>query len=123
MRDAVDDDGVAGGFGHGDSAEVDEFGGDAFDFEGVDLVYEGAGEGVLHAEEDADFFHACTFLEKNFVVFLYRYVCSIRCHHGQSWPVWSPQTSRRQGMFFERRICAKCSLSPRHMSSSPVARM
>ena len=56
MRDAIDDDGVAGGFGHGDSAETDELGVDALDLVGVNLVDEGAGEGVLHAEEDAYFF-------------------------------------------------------------------
>ena len=58
MGDAVDDDGVAGGAVEADSAGLNELGLNARDVAVVDVLDEGAGKAVLHAEQDADLLHA-----------------------------------------------------------------
>ena len=57
VRDAIDDDGVAGRLGHRDAADVDEFGCDAVDLHRVDAVDEGAGKGIFHSKENTDLLH------------------------------------------------------------------
>ena len=57
VRDAIDDDGVAGRFGHADTADVDELGLNSFDLHGVDFVDEGAGKGIFHSKQNTDLLH------------------------------------------------------------------
>jgi len=51
----------------------------------------------------------------------YKYACAILCHHDQSCPALSPQTSSRTGICLARRIAASRSLSFQHGSWTPVA--
>ena len=86
LRDAVDDDAIAAGFGHLHAAELDELGGHALDLHVVDLFHQRWRKSIFHAEHDADFFHGCLTLYE-------KYFTAILCHRGQSCLELSPQTS------------------------------
>ena len=64
VRDAVDDDGVARRSVEVDGAGLDEFRLDAFDVARVDVLDQCAGKAVLHAEQNADLFHAAALRPK-----------------------------------------------------------
>ena len=57
MRDAVDDDGIAGGGGHVDAADADELSLNAFDLHRVDAINERAGKGIFHSEQNTNLLH------------------------------------------------------------------
>jgi predicted N-acetyltransferase YhbS len=58
VGDAVDDDGVGRGLVEEHGAGFDEFGVDAVDVTGVNVLHERTGKAVFHAEQDADLLHA-----------------------------------------------------------------
>ena len=58
VRDAVDDRRVPGRTVHLHGAGVDKLGLNAIDIARVDVLHQRAWKAVLHAEQNADFFHA-----------------------------------------------------------------
>ena len=58
VRDAVDDHRVAGRTVQLHGAGLDKLGLNAIDVARVDVLHQRAGKAVLHAEQNADFFHA-----------------------------------------------------------------
>jgi len=58
VRDAVDDDGVVCGLVEVNGAGLNEFGGNAVDIAGIDVLHERARKAVFHSEQNADLFHA-----------------------------------------------------------------
>ena len=57
VRDAVDDDGVAGGLRHLDAARLEMLGRHAGDSHRVDAIHQGGWKRLFHAIEYADFLH------------------------------------------------------------------